>query len=279
MPQHSKEEIDDRWKRLEPQLREIIHQRKSAASKRPWARTLAVAASVTLLAVGGVMAYLWTAQVTIQTAGGKTRVLVLPDQTTITLNENARVTYHPYFFSWRGERPVTLKGEAFFEVTRNPAQPFVITSPHFKTRVLGTSFSIKDEQNLHTPVLTVRDGKVQITDRVSGQQRVVTKDERAWLKDQQLLEEPIANHNAFAWKTGILTFDQQDMQTVLHTLSTYYKTKITVTDQRILRAHFTGSFDHASLTEALENLSFTMRLAYTLHDHQVIISPKANYTP
>ncbi|HEY9489573.1 MAG TPA: FecR domain-containing protein, partial [Chryseosolibacter sp.] len=40
-------------------------------------------------------------------------------------------------------REVYLKGEAFFQVAKNPTQPFLVHSNEVVTRVLGTSFRVK----------------------------------------------------------------------------------------------------------------------------------------
>ena len=41
------------------------------------------------------------------------------------------------------KREVVLEGEAFFNVTKNPRQPFIVKTGKISTIVLGTSFNVK----------------------------------------------------------------------------------------------------------------------------------------
>ena len=52
-----------------------------------------------------------------------------------------------------GKRKVTLIGEAFFEVTRNPTMPFIVHTDNLKTTVLGTSFNVKTFKDVDTQVM------------------------------------------------------------------------------------------------------------------------------
>ena len=61
------------------------------------------------------------------------------------------------------ERVVSLKGEAYFEIAKNPAQPFrVVTDEGMDVEVTGTHFNIMayvDEEYIKT---TLTEGKVRI---------------------------------------------------------------------------------------------------------------------
>lgn len=84
------------------------------------------------------------------------RLISLPDGTRVWLNQNTEIDY-PARFS-KNERNVTLKGEAFFEVKRDPSRPFIITSGAVKTTVLGTSFNVR-AYNDNDAQVSVRTGK------------------------------------------------------------------------------------------------------------------------
>ncbi len=64
----------------------------------------------------------------------------LPDGSRIQLNANSTISYPEKF---AGEiREVTLKGEAYFDVTHIPSRPFIVRTTYASTQVLGTSFNI-----------------------------------------------------------------------------------------------------------------------------------------
>jgi hypothetical protein len=83
----------------------------------------------------------------------------LPDSTHIILNKKSSLTY-PENFSGDARR-VTLNGEAFFEVKHNAEMPFIITAGNTETKVLGTSFNIKQDESKGNVEVSVMTGKVQ----------------------------------------------------------------------------------------------------------------------
>ena len=59
-------------------------------------------------------------------------------------------------------RKVILKGEAYFEVAKNPKKPFVVNASNVDIRVIGTAFNVMaydDEEMIET---TLAEGKVVI---------------------------------------------------------------------------------------------------------------------
>ncbi|WP_257668801.1 FecR family protein [Parapedobacter tibetensis] len=93
---------------------------------------------------------------------GKMKKVVLPDQSTVWLNANTQIRYdHQHFLT---KREIILDyGEAFFEVTKNPAKPFVVHMDDLHTTVLGTAFNVKHYAELTYAVIQVESGKVAIS--------------------------------------------------------------------------------------------------------------------
>ncbi len=87
-------------------------------------------------------------------------VFYLPDSSMVWLNKHSSLTYSTSFDG--KERVVYLKGEAFFDVKRNPKQPFIIHAEETTTKVLGTSFDLKAYEGEDVE-LTVVTGKVSFT--------------------------------------------------------------------------------------------------------------------
>lgn len=64
---------------------------------------------------------------------------VLPDGSTIEFRDDAAVTIH---FEPSIRRVVLRRGEAHFEVKKDPARPFVVEASGFGVRAVGTAFSV-----------------------------------------------------------------------------------------------------------------------------------------
>lgn len=85
---------------------------------------------------------------------------VLPDKTIVWLSPKSTLAYSAEFGI--KNRPTKLRGQAFFQVTKNPKQPFTITTGAIVTQVLGTSFNINQEE---TGVeVSVSTGLVKVSD-------------------------------------------------------------------------------------------------------------------
>ncbi|GAB2581977.1 FecR family protein [Spirosoma areae] len=184
------------------------------------------------------------------------RSLTLPDGSVVLLNRNSRLTY-PATFADSG-RVVSLVGEAFFDVTPNPLQPFYIRAGGATVRVLGTSFSVRAVGD--SVRVAVRTGRVQLAAR--RQAIVLTPNQQAtYLAPADTIRRalrPMAN--ALAFQTGKLTFTNESLVDVARTLHELYGTTIQLTPS-IRNCRLTASFTNESLDEVLTVIAESLTLA------------------
>jgi len=160
---------------------------------------------------------------------GERKEIVLPDSSHVWLNAGTSIDY-PRIFEGN-ERNVSLAGEAFFEVMRDPAHPFVIRTGALHTRVVGTSFNIRaypDDPSIAVSVVT---GRVKVSsaktsvDLLPDQQAVYGK------SDYKLVAQAYPNAHAIAaWKEGKLQFRNRPLQEVIRTLERRYAVAIRVSE-------------------------------------------------
>jgi transmembrane sensor len=84
----------------------------------------------------------------------------LNDGTEVSLKPKSEIQYPRTFGS---TREVYLKGEAFFNVKRDTAHPFVVYSNEVVTRVLGTSFIVKAYEGSQDITVSVKTGRVSVS--------------------------------------------------------------------------------------------------------------------
>ena len=94
--------------------------------------------------------------------GSKTRT-ILPDGSTVWLNAGSHI-YYDKGFSGK-YREVTLQGEAFFDIIRQPDKPFIVHAGNLNITVLGTAFNVKSYPEDATTETTLLRGLVKITRR------------------------------------------------------------------------------------------------------------------
>lgn len=149
--------------------------------------------------------------------------VILPDNSRITLKEGSSITY-PEAFD-KAERMVALEGEAFFEVTRNEKQPFVIDAGAANVKVLGTSFNV--ECTKQEAYVTVATGKVQMTVAADkGKYVILTPGEKGSLNHNELAEEIVYDDNYLYWMNGNLVFDNKPLKYVVAQIARVQKVAI-----------------------------------------------------
>jgi len=156
---------DKAWKKIDSRLE--IEKRPSNFRKFP---LLIAAALIGLVAVSLVyksfLAGDYVEQMVLETTS-ETKELTLSDGSIVFLNEASNLEYPSIF---RGdERVVSLSGEAFFEISKDPAKPFIINANGSVVKVLGTSFNVQAERN--TVVVSVETGKVEFRSEVDVEQK------------------------------------------------------------------------------------------------------------
>ncbi|GAA4432175.1 FecR family protein [Ravibacter arvi] len=92
--------------------------------------------------------------------GDEPTLINLPDGSSVVLTTGSKIEYVSRSGSFR--REVKLTGEGFFEVVKDPANPFYVYTTHLITRVLGTSFLVRSFDNEPKATVTVRTGAVTV---------------------------------------------------------------------------------------------------------------------
>ena len=82
---------------------------------------------------------------------------VLEDGSTIDLNRGAAVAVA---YTLETRRVTLLRGEARFQVAKNPARPFIVSAGGVDVRAVGTAFHVRMESDVVAVVVT--EGKVQV---------------------------------------------------------------------------------------------------------------------
>ncbi len=84
----------------------------------------------------------------------------LPDQSTVTLSPGSKIRYVKEFTHTK--RDVTLIGEAFFDVAKDPHRSFFVYANELITKVLGTSFRVKAYPSTSEVTVEVKTGRVSV---------------------------------------------------------------------------------------------------------------------
>ncbi|OIN58629.1 FecR domain-containing protein [Arsenicibacter rosenii] len=245
-------------------------------SRRPW-RWMAIAASVTVLLLAGV----WTKRgwmtpdsgyealkehaptplTEVANSGTAPRLVRLPDGSLVKLQQGARISFPATFDA--GQREVYLSGTAFFEVVKNPAQPFLVYANQLTTRVVGTSFTIYAPERGPTTRVVVRTGKVAVypvqpaktatppathTVMLTANQQATYREGAPEAEKANVDARVTITPEALASR---FTFRRTPLPAVFETIEQVYGIKL---------LYNAGDFTHCTLTTRLENESLFEKL-------------------
>ena len=207
-------------------------------SRRVW--LLAGAGLAASLAVGlFTLANLPVAPQTYVTAPGQTRKVTLADGSQVWMNAASRLEVR----LGRGARRVQMaEGEAVFDVSHDPARPFLIDTGVREVRVVGTRFDVR--QRGAAFALTVSRGLVEVRPsgapaaqpiRVAAGQRLTHSGGGAV---SQLT--PASPDDAFAWTRGQLVYAAAPLRDVAADLSRSLGRPVRVADAATGQIRFSG---------------------------------------
>lgn len=236
--------------------------RATIAKSRPVYHYIAAACAVLFLSLLGYHYLLTDSIVKAEAIVTKTfkddiRIIRLPDGTKVWVNQNTEIEYPEKFEG--NVRVVNLKGEAFFEVKRNPSKPFIIRSGNITTTVLGTSFNVKAYHGL-APEVNVRTGKVKVEGSNNivylerGDAAVYMPTSETLKKLKVLLLEP-------KWKKALIDVDGLSLEQVIAQLEADYDFKVEYGNAEMKKLKIKGTLDtRHGLPEMLETIAFALNV-------------------
>ena len=144
------------------------------------------------------------------------------------------------------QRTVWLdKGEAYFDVAKDPNRPFVVYAGERKVTVLGTRFSVRRDGE--RVLVAVAEGKVRVEPlRTAAPPTVVTGGDVVIAEQSGTLVTPksIARVDAeLAWRRGLLMFDKSTLGDAVDEINRYNRKKLVVDDEGAAAIRITGSFE------------------------------------
>jgi len=205
----------------------------------------------------------------IATPRGGDYEVVLPDGTKVWLNAASSLKF-PVVFSG-SERKVELTGEAYFEVAKNAARPFVVKTNDQTVEVLGTHFNINSYTDENAVKTTLLEGAVKVTGGPAmqtlklspGQQSVITDGRMALIANADIGE-------ALAWKNGKFLFHDTDLRPIMRQLSRWYDVDVEYLGPVTVR-HYRGRISRNVPVSQVFEILKTSGLNFIIDGRKVIV--------
>jgi len=209
----------------------------------------------------------------LSTQRGETYQLRLPDGSLVWLNAGTTIKY-PANFTALKERRIMLSGEAYFEVAKDKAHPFVVNSREQEVRVLGTHFDVNAYQEESLTKTTLLEGSVSVNAGASGN-RVLKPGQQVTLTDSKLTVQEVDVGDAVAWKNGIFVFEGERLVDIMKEVSRWYDVDIEYRDEGIKQKRFSGSVSRfAKASQVLKKLELVEAVQFKIENNKIIVDKR-----
>ena len=211
---------------------------------------------------------------------GSISEMLLPDGSHIFLNSGSQIKYS--VDGTEGMREVFLTGEAWFQVAKMKAKPFLVHTSFYDVRVTGTSFNVKAYQDDEAVVTTLEEGSIRI--QSSGNLKLA--EEKILKPSQQLIYNKEAGSMQVnevntrwytSWKENKLVFINMSLKDLKTLLERKYGVDIQIVDKDILDYHYDGILKNETILEVLEILKHTLPIEYKIVGQNIVIQKKRRH--
>lgn len=214
------------------------------------------------------------------------KTIILSDGTSIVLQPRGILKYPENFDA--DSREVSLTGQAFFEVTRDPNRPFLVFSGEVVTRVLGTSFTVRNVEGEDNVLIQVKTGKVSVflasEKALSTQPSAKAVDGVVLMPNQQVVYEkiPMKMTKSLVENPAVLIplakqrfeFEDAPIKDVFKAIEEAYGVEIVFDEEALSSCYLNASLDNVPLYEKLKLICRGINTTYEVMDSHIIIYGK-----
>jgi transmembrane sensor len=197
--------------------------------------------------------------------------LLLSDGSMVYLKENSFISY-PENFENQKQRLVSLSGEAFFKVTKNRKQPFIVKTKSLTTKVLGTSFGVVARASRHE--VNVVTGKVSVN--TFDHKNILYPNQKVVLTTSGALVQSSSNASlAFLWIQKHQVFEEETLENITNYLAYRFDKKFRIDTNELKNYRLKIRFENKnSLVEILDKIKFITSINYKIENNEVKLNKK-----
>jgi transmembrane sensor len=178
----------------------------------------------------------------VTTAKGDIRRAPLADGSAVTLNTDTVIRAA---FDGRTRRVDLLRGEALFDVAKDPARPFVVVAGDVRVRAVGTSFTVRTHADGQVGVI-VREGVVEVWRGADGKPVRLAAEHAVQVAQAGALTPTVvgagAVDRAMAWRQGQIDLDGLTLGQAADEFARYSDRRIIIDDPAVATLKMTGLF-------------------------------------
>ena len=268
---------------------------KPVTTVKIWYRA---AAAIVMLMVAGLGLYLYnqnalfssrvvagpTSEILSVTNRTKTVVRkVLSDGTVIMLQPNGSLEFFEEFPL--DKREIVLRGEAFFDVTKDKNRPFIINTGDVTVKVLGTSFNVRAYEGAKEISVAVKSGKVSVYAKgidvntkksVAKEEIILTPNQEVVYNtiDENFSKKIVDDPQIILEKPTLfaMEYDATPVSRIFQVIEENYGIDIVYDDHALSSCSLTTSMSEEGLYERIEIICQAIGAKYEMKDGKILIT-------
>jgi hypothetical protein len=200
--------------------------------------------------------------------------LFLADHSNITLNSASSLVF-PSTFKNR-TRSVYLSGEAYFDISKDINNPFIVGAKKFQTHVYGTQFNVFAYRDIKRSQVVLVEGSIGIKSSMfkdCEKENVLTPSQMASLHKNKMMDiENVNVRHYIDWRKGVLSFSNEPIESLFKILEREYNVQILNSSDQLNNLTFNGVFDNKSIDYILKTISTHTFFKYEKNENRIIIT-------
>jgi transmembrane sensor len=200
----------------------------------------------------------------VTTPRGGTYQVVLPDGTEVWLNADSKIRFPSQFTG--AKRQIFLEGEAYFQVAKDKAHPFIVQSKGQEVTVLGTHFNInayEDEMAVRTTLL---EGRVDVNGTI------LSPNQQAINAGSNIQVKAIDPASAIDWKNGEFVSENENLASIMRKVSRWYNVEVVYASEELKKRTFDGSLSrYDNVSRILKAIEFAGAVKFKVEGRMITV--------
>ncbi|WP_343534710.1 FecR domain-containing protein [Pedobacter sp.] len=198
--------------------------------------------------------------------------ILLPDSSVIYLRPGAKVAVaHPFKQQTRQVKLET--GEVYFEVSHDPAHPFLVTTGQITTQVLGTKFIINNDPLLADIRVALLSGKVAVRSQSTALGVLLPNQQLSFNRYRETVKlESSKAYTSENWLNGEYVLEDVPLKSFAETFGNAFSMDIKFEQKALEKLHVSIQFNKSDRPQSILNqLKLIHGLHYQIKDKEVIL--------
>jgi len=175
-------------------------------------------------------------------AAGEIRKIPLADKSVASLNSASAIEVD---LTPARRRIVLTRGEALFQVAKNPERPFIVEAGNARIQAVGTAFGVNRKDGGAEVLVT--EGVVEVWNSSAGAVRQrLTAGQSTFVSEEPaalvVASAPADVERKLAWHDGKIILDNETLSDAVAEFNRYNATKLIIADPAIRERRFVGQY-------------------------------------